>query len=400
MSSMTLSNDDLAQSEGPAWSAVFAMALCVFVLIASEFMPVSLLSPIARDLALTEGQAGQAISISGVFAVVTSLFITVAIGRSDRRIVLIALTGMMIVSGTTVAFAPNYGTLMAGRALVGIAIGGFWSLSAATIMRLVPAASVSRGLAIIYGGNTLASAIAAPLGSFMGGLVGWRGAFFCVVPLAGIALIWQLLTLPRLPAEKRSEVDGMFGLFRSSHVTLGMLAVLLSFMGQFALFTYLRPFLEQITGVNVTTLSVMLLVVGIAGLVGTSLVSRVLDGRLHLTLAVIPILMASLAIGLAAFGTSAWITAALLALWAMLSTAAPVAWSTWLTRTLPNDAEAGGGLMVAIIQLGITVGATLGGAVFDAHGAIVTFLSSAGVLVLAGSVAFGASRVHARPLHS
>jgi len=400
MSSITLSNDDLAQSEGPAWSAVFAMALCVFVLIASEFMPVSLLSPIARDLALTEGQAGQAISISGVFAVVTSLFITVAIGRSDRRIVLIALTAMMIVSGATVAFAPNYGTLMAGRALVGIAIGGFWSLSAATIMRLVPAASVSRGLAIIYGGNALASAIAAPLGSFMGGLVGWRGAFFCVVPLAGIALIWQLLTLPRLPAEKRSEVDGMFELFRSSHVTLGMLAVLLSFMGQFALFTYLRPFLEQITGLNVAMLSVMLLVVGIAGLVGTSLVSRVLDGRLHLTLAVIPILMASLAIGLAAFGTSAWITAALLALWGMLSTAAPVAWSTWLTRTLPNDAEAGGGLMVAIIQLGITVGATLGGAVFDAHGAIVTFLSSAGVLVLAGSVAFGASRVHARPLHS
>ena len=400
MSSMTLSNDDLAQSDGPAWSAVFAMALCVFVLIASEFMPVSLLSPIARDLALTEGQAGQAISISGVFAVVPSLFITVAIGRSDRRIVLIALTGMMIVSGTTVAFAPNYGTLMAGRALVGIAIGGFWSLSAATIMRLVPAASVSRGLAIIYGGNALASAIAAPLGSFMGGLVGWRGAFFCVVPLAGIALIWQLLTLPQLPAEKRSEVDGMFGLFRSSHITLGMLAVLLSFMGQFALFTYLRPFLEQITGVNVTMLSVMLLVVGIAGLVGTSLVSRVLDGRLHLTLAVIPILMASLAIGLAAFGTSAWITAALLALWGMVSTAAPVAWSTWLTRTLPNDAEAGGGLMVAIIQLGITVGATLGGAVFDAHGTIVTFLSSAGVLVLAGSVAFGASRVHARPLHS
>ena len=400
MSSITLSNDDLAQSEGPAWSAVFAMALCVFVLIASEFMPVSLLSPIARDLALTEGQAGQAISISGIFAVVTSLFITVAIGRSDRRIVLIALTGMMIVSGATVAFAPNYGTLMAGRALVGIAIGGFWSLSAATIMRLVPAASVPRGLAIIYGGNALASAIAAPLGSFMGGLVGWRGAFFCVVPLAGIALIWQLLTLPRLPAEKRSEVGSMFELFRSSHVTLGMLAVLLSFMGQFALFTYLRPFLEQVTGVNVTMLSVMLLVVGIAGLVGTSLVSRVLDGRLHLTLAVIPILMASLAIGLAAFGTSAWITAALLALWGMLSTAAPVAWSTWLTRTLPNDAEAGGGLMVAIIQLGITVGATLGGAVFDAHGAIVTFLSCAGVLVLAGSVAFGASRVHGRPLHS
>ncbi len=93
MSSMTLSNDDLAQSERPAWSAVFAMALCVFVLIASEFMPVSLLSPIARDLALTEGQAGQAISISGVFAVVPSLYGRAGVGWYRDRRLLVAFRG-------------------------------------------------------------------------------------------------------------------------------------------------------------------------------------------------------------------------------------------------------------------------------------------------------------------
>src|SRR3954453_20079139 len=87
-----------------AWGAVYAMALCVAVLIASEFMPVSLLSPIAHDLGLTEGQAGQAISFSGVFSVMTSLFITVLAGRLDRRIVLIALAVLLVVSGTIVAF--------------------------------------------------------------------------------------------------------------------------------------------------------------------------------------------------------------------------------------------------------------------------------------------------------
>jgi MFS family permease len=91
----------------------------------------------------------------------------------------------------------------------------------------------------------LASAIAAPLGSFMGGLVGWRGAFFCVVPLAVVTVIWQCLTLPRLPAEKRSDADGMLALLRNRHFAIGMLAVPLSFMGQFTLFTYLRPFLEH-----------------------------------------------------------------------------------------------------------------------------------------------------------
>lgn len=391
---MTNPAADLTKSEQPNWGAVFAMALCVAVLIASEFMPVSLLSPIAHDLGLTEGQAGQAIAISGIFAVLTSLFITVIAGSLDRRIVLMAFTILMVFSGVVVALAPNYMTLMAGRALLGVTIGGFWSMSAATIMRLVPTESVPRGLAIIYGGNALASAVAAPLGSFVGGLFGWRWAFFSVVPLAVVALIWQALTLPRLPAEKDSDAKGMLKLFRNRTVALGMLAVMLSFMGQFALFTYLRPFLEQVTGVNVSALTWMLLVVGLTGLIGTSFVSRFLDCRLHTTLILIPLMMAAVAIAIAVFGTSAWITAALLALWGMLSTAAPVAWSTWLTRTLPNDAEAGGGLMVAIIQLGITIGAAAGGVVFDSLGGAVTFLSSAGILALSGLIAFAVRKAY------
>jgi predicted MFS family arabinose efflux permease len=113
---------------------------------------------------------------------------------------------------------------------------------------------------------------------------------------------------------------------------------------------------------------------------------------LHLTLAVIPAIMAATAVALGLFGTSTWITAGLLAVWGLVGTAAPVAWSTWLTRTLPNDAEAGGGLMVATIQLAITAGAAFGGVVFDASGAVADFLSSAAVLALAALVAFVGSR--------
>src|SRR5258708_16575094 len=98
-----------------------------------------------------------------------------------------------------VSFALNYEILMVGRALIGVAIGGFWSMSAATIMRLVPEQSVPRGLAIIYGGNALASAIPAPLGSFMGGLVGWRTSFFCSLPLAVLPLSSTRLCLPPFP---------------------------------------------------------------------------------------------------------------------------------------------------------------------------------------------------------
>lgn len=139
------------------WGAVLAMSLAAFALVASEFMPVSLLTPLAADLQVTEGQAGQGISVSGVFALLTSLVIAAVAARMDRKRLLMALTLLMIVSGSVVAFAPNYAVFMLGRALIGVAIGGFWSLSAATAMRLVEPAQVPRALAIVNGGNALAT---------------------------------------------------------------------------------------------------------------------------------------------------------------------------------------------------------------------------------------------------
>jgi len=157
-----------AQHAPAAWGAVFALALAAFALVASEFMPVSLLSPIAADLRISEGQAGQAIAVSGAFALATSLCIARLAGRLDRKVLLLGLCLTMIVSGTIAACAPNYAVFMAGRAFIGVAIGGFWSLSAATAMRLVPDHLVPRALAIVNGGNALATVVAAPAGSFLG----------------------------------------------------------------------------------------------------------------------------------------------------------------------------------------------------------------------------------------
>lgn len=169
------------------------MSICAFALVASEFMPVSLLSPIAADLQVTEGVAGQGIAISGVFAVVTSLFISALAGHMNRKPLLLALTGAMGLSGLIVAFASSYFLYMVGRALIGVVIGGFWSMSAATAIRLVRPSQVPRALAILNGGNALATVVAAPLGAYLGALIGWRGAFLCLLPVALITLTWQWL---------------------------------------------------------------------------------------------------------------------------------------------------------------------------------------------------------------
>lgn len=371
-----------AQPEGSAaWGAVLAMALAAFALVASEFMPVSLLTPIATELRVSEGQAGQAIAVSGAFALLTSLCIASLAGHLDRKRVLASLALLMIISGTVIAVAPNYLTFILGRALIGVAIGGFWSMSAATAMRLVPAPQVPKALAILNGGNALATVVAAPLGSFLGALVGWRMAFFAVVPVAAIALCWKLLSLPTLKAERTQYRANPFSLLKRTTVALGMAASSLFFMGQFSLYTYLRPFLESVTQVDAATLSLLLLVVGVAGFIGTALIGTFLKNDVYRPLALISVVMAAIALALTLLGSSLMSTALLLGIWGLMGTAAPVGWWTWLARSLPHDAEAGGGLLVAVVQMAIMLGATLGGLLFDALGYCATFEMSAALLL-------------------
>ncbi|MGK4229621.1 MFS transporter [Providencia hangzhouensis] len=370
------------------WSAVFAMTLCVFVLIASEFMPVSLLTPLALDFQVTEGMAGQGITISGIFAVITSLFISALTRNLNRKALLLGLTFLMGASGAMIALATNYYTYMVGRALIGTVVGGFWSMSAAIAMRLVPIDQVPKALAIFNSGNALATVIAAPLGAYLGSTIGWRGAFLGLVPIAIATILWLWVSLPSMPTDPNShqntpQIFSIFSFFKYRVITLGMLAIGLFFMGQFTLFTYVRPFLETVVKVDISMVTFSLLLIGITGFIGTLLINRVLKIGFYQTLIAIPLLMASIAVSLIFFGYSSLTSIVLLSIWGFIATAAPVGWWSWIPRIFSNSAEAGGGLMVAVIQLSIACGASVGGIFFDLMGYKSTFAISALFLVVA-----------------
>ncbi|MBG5926540.1 MFS transporter [Providencia rettgeri] len=370
------------------WSAVFAMTLCVFVLIASEFMPVSLLTPLALDFQVTEGMAGQGITISGIFAVITSLFISALTHNLNRKTLLLGLTVLMGVSGAMIALASNYYIYMVGRALIGVVVGGFWSMSAAIAMRLVPIDQVPKALAIFNSGNALATVIAAPLGAYLGSTIGWRGAFLGLVPIAIATILWLWVSLPSMPTDPNihqntPQIFSIFSFFKYRVITLGMLAIGLFFMGQFTLFTYVRPFLETVVKVDISMVTFSLLLIGITGFIGTLLINRVLKIGFYQTLIAIPLLMASIAVSLIFFGYSSLTSIVLLSIWGFIATAAPVGWWSWIPRIFSNNAEAGGGLMVAVIQLSIACGASVGGIFFDLMGYKSTFAISALFLVVA-----------------
>ncbi len=372
------------------WSGVLAMTLCVFVLIASEFMPVSLLTPIAGDLHITEGLAGQGIALSGALAVLTSLTISRLTGSLDRKWLLLGLTALMAASGLMIALASSFPVYMLGRALIGIVIGGFWSMSAATAIRLVPQRQVPAHwpslTAVTRWPPLWQRRWAATWGPPSAGAV----PFLCLVPLAMVAFIWQCVSLPSMKSQRAPQRQGtVLRLFRRSTVSLGLLASGLFFMGQFTLFTYVRPFLETVTRVSSSGLPLILLAIGVAGFVGTLLISTVLHARFYPTLVAIPLIMAAIVGALLLAGHHTGAVTVLLSLWGLLATAAPTGWWTWIARTLPEDAEAGGGLMVAVIQLSIALGSTAGGLVFDSLGWHSTFALSGLLLLGAAGGLFG-----------
>ncbi len=260
----------------PNWSAVFAVAFCVACLITVEFLPVSLLTPMALDLGISEGMAGQSVTTTAFVAMFSSLFITSVIGKTDRRYVVILFSLLLTLSCLLVSFADSFTLLLLGRACLGLALGGFWAMSASLTMRLVPMRVVPKALSIIFGAVSIALVIAAPLGSFLGGLIGWRNVFNGAAVMGVLCTLWVLKALPSLPGESAAQQQNMFGLLKRPGVMAGMCAIFMAFAGQFAFFTYIRPLYMTLAGFDVDGLTLVLLSFGIASFIGTSLSSVLL----------------------------------------------------------------------------------------------------------------------------
>jgi predicted MFS family arabinose efflux permease len=383
----TITNDSITE-EKPAWAAVFSLGMGVAGLVMAELLPVSLLTPMAKELGITEGLAGQSISATAIIGLFSSLFSAAATRHIDRRKVVLSFSVLLVLSNLMVAFAPNYLILLSGRLLLGLALGGFWAMAAAIAMRLVPQSLVPRAFSIIFGAVAVATALAAPLGSYLGGILGWRGTFMVASGVGVIAFVWQYKAMPAVPPSGLTRLRTLVDVLKRPKMGIGMLAVLLVFAGHFAFFTYLRPFLETVTGMEVNGISAILLAFGVASFIGTSLAGPILGKNLIAVLAIAPLFMGLLAGGLIVMGASAWVATTFVALWGFAFGTVPVAWSTWNSGMVPDEAESAGALLVAVIQLAVTIGAASGGVLFDMSGAKAAFTGSSIILLVAALLIF------------
>ncbi|MEU4198560.1 MFS transporter [Streptomyces sp. NPDC045470] len=376
---------------GGGWPAVGALAAATFTVVTSEMLPVGLLTPIGGALGVTDGTAGLTLTVAGVVAALGAPVLTLAVGRADRRLVLCGLMAMLAAANLLAAWAPGFGVMLVARVLVGLGMGGVWALAAGLAVRLVAARSVAAATSLIFSGVAAASVLGVPVGTLIGQLGGWRAAFVVVGVLAALVTGALAVLLPPLPAEGAVRLGGVLRLFHDARVRTGLVVVALLVGGHFAAYTYVRPVLEEVSGVGPGVISTLLLVYGVAGVAGNFVGGAGAGRSPRGTLVVISAVLAGAVLLVPVLGVGVPGASALLAVWGLAYGGVSVSTQTWLMVVAPEAREAASALFVAVFNAAIALGAFGGGRVVDGWG-ITAVLWSGGALAVGALIAVGVGR--------
>ncbi|MDT0319942.1 MFS transporter [Streptomyces millisiae] len=383
---------DRATARG--WLAVLAVTLGIFSLMTSELLPVGLLTPVGSALDVSEGTAGLMVTVPGLVAAGTAPLVTVATGHVDRRLVLAVLIGLMGAANLASALATSFPVVLAARLLIGISVGGFWSVAGGIALRLVPERQVPRATAVVFGGVETASVLGVPAGTFLGDLGGWRTAFAAVGVLGLVSLTLMVLLMPRVPPVRTLTLADLPRVLRgNAGVRAGLAITFLVITGHFLAYTFVRPIL-QADGVDDRVIGVLLLVFGVAGLCGNFVAGALVAKRPRRTVAGVAVLLTLAMVLLALVGGSGTAAGVALVLWGLGYGAVPVTFQTWILGAAPDAGEAASSLFVSTFNLSIALGAFLGGLAVESVATTSVLWIGAALAALTPPVAVLARRGH------
>jgi len=381
----------MSRTHRNGWFGVASVAVGSFGTVLSEFLPIGLLPSISADLGVRISTAGLMVVVTGLAAAVAAPVVTVATSRLDRRVVLIGLSAVLVLADVVAAIAGVFPVLLVARVLLGVALGGFWAIGAGIAPRLVAAKDTIRATSLITAGISIATVVSLPLGALVAAFSTWRLAFVIGAALGVVALVLQLVALPVIPSQQRIRATALTSLFGVPRARVGLVVAAFLFAAQFAAYTYISPFLQDVAKLSPDVVSVALLVFGVSGIVGNFVASATLDRSVLGTLVAGGLALAAAVALLPLVAHLSLAVFALLVVWGLVWGGLPLGLQTWMAGATPEGAEAGLAMFVTTIQVALAVGSTLGGVAVSVSGlaadfgfaAVVALLGSA-VLVLLG----------------
>ncbi|MER7128912.1 MFS transporter [Streptosporangium saharense] len=356
------------------WLTVTSLMLGIFAIVTSEILPIGLLTTIGADFGISDGATGLTMTLPGVVAAIAAPTVTLTTARLDRRVMLCVLMAVLAAADVLAAVATSYWVMLISRMLVGLTIGGFWSIGAGLAGRLMPPHAVGTATAVIFSAVPLGSVLGVPTGTFIGNLAGWRTAFLVLAALAVLVLAALLMLLPPLPAHQVTSFRVLLDLLRTRGAKTALLTTFLIVLAHFSTYTYVTPFLQDVTGLHPAAVSAVLLAYGIAGIASNFLAGKATTTRPGAAFATCGCLIAVTTLLLPSVGGTTAGAVVLLVVWGLAYGGVPVCSQASFITASPHTPEAATVVFTSSFQATFALGAFLGGRVVDAFSVSTTMI--------------------------
>ncbi|KAB0494326.1 MFS transporter [Pseudomonas vancouverensis] len=342
--------------------------LGLFGLYTLELGVVGILPLIVERFQVTVAQAGLLMSLFAIIVALFGPFLVLVFSRFNRKKVLVAALLCFSLCSVFSAYAPNYSTLMALRILPAMLHPVFFSAAFAAAISLYPKERATHATTVAFIGTTLGLVFGVPLTAWLAGRFSYEvSILFCAVATL-LAAVGLLLRLPRQHNAPES-FGSQLSILRKPAVWLAIVATVLVFMTKFAVYSYAAEYLKNQTGMDNDSISAMLVLFGVGGVLGNLYAGRLLSGNLVKTVLMFPILLSLAYLVLYAFGSaSIGSMVVIVFLWGAIHTSGMVITQMWLTTAAPEAQSFATSLYVSAANGGIAVGAWIGGLFIEAYG--------------------------------
>jgi MFS transporter, DHA1 family, inner membrane transport protein len=375
MNTATVKVDSTKMKGG--FPALLALAISAFGIGTTEFVPVGLLSSLANDLNISITLAGLLISGYAMGVAFGAPILTALTNKMNRKTLLLLLMVVFIAGNIVAALSSSFSLLLAARFITAFSHGVFFSIGATIAADLVPEHKRASAIAFMFTGLTVATVTGVPLGTFIGQTFGWRATFWAVALLGVVAIIASAILVPKnLKEAPPSSVKDQVEIIKNGRLLLAFAITALGYGGTFVAFTYLAPILEEVTGYAPKAVSFILLGYGIAVAIGNTIGGKAADKNpiraLFWMFAVQSIILVILTFT-APFKIAGTITIFFLGLLAFMNVPGLQVYVVKLAeRYVPSAVNVASAINIAAFNLGIAIGAFVGGIIVDSIGIIHT----------------------------
>ena len=362
---------------------ILLLSAAGFTVLTTEFVIVGLLPAMARDLHVTVPQAGLLVTLFAFTVAAFGPFLTAYCSRVTRKRLFVGILILFGLSNALAALAPNIAVMGVARLIPALGLPVFWALASETAVDIVGPQFAGRAIARIGFGIVCATVFGIPVGTLISDAFGWRTAFAALSVLAFAKALLLTVYLPSVVKKEPVSILGQFGILRSPLMQGHVLLSVLVFSGMFTAYTYLADMLERLAGFDGTLVGWCLMGFGAVGLLGNSLGGRMVDR--HPLIASL-VFCAFMVVGMVAVVPSihSWFALALaLAVWGITQAALFLVSHVRLIKAAPQAPAFAASLNIAGANLGIGIGAVIGGRGIDHLGLGRLGFAAAGIIVLA-----------------